>query len=82
MATRPRVLLLDEVNAGTDSASDALLRSVVTLLRGQCTMVLASREPSILNIADRIYDLTDGRPTGRKPIVSRPATAIDARMSA
>jgi hypothetical protein len=45
-------------------------------------MVLASREPSILNIADRIYDLAGGRPTGRKPIARRPATAIDARMSA
>jgi ABC-type multidrug transport system fused ATPase/permease subunit len=76
------VLLFDEVNAGTDSKSDALLRSVLNLLRGQCTMVLASREPSILNIADRVYDLANGRPNRRKPIVSRPGTAIDTRMSA
>jgi ATP-binding cassette subfamily C protein LapB len=82
LATRPRVLLFDEVNAGTDSKSDALLRSVLNLLRGQCTMVLASREPSILNIADRVYDLANGRPNRRKPIVSRPGTAIDTRMSA
>jgi ATP-binding cassette subfamily C protein LapB len=82
LATRPRVLLFDEVNAGTDSRSDTLLRSVLNLLRGQCTMVLASRELSILNIADRVYDLADGRPTGRKPIAPRPATAIDAWMSA
>jgi ATP-binding cassette subfamily C protein LapB len=82
LATRPRVLLFDEANEGTDSGSDALLRSVLSLIRGQCTMVLASRDPSILTIADRVYDLVDGRPTGRKPIVPRPAIAIDMRMSA
>jgi ATP-binding cassette, subfamily C, bacterial LapB len=82
LATRPRVLLFDEANVGTDSGSDALLRSVLSVLRGQCTMVLASRNPSILTIADRVYDLVDGRPTGRKPIVPRPVTAIGTRMSA
>jgi ATP-binding cassette, subfamily C, bacterial LapB len=82
LATRPRVLLFDEVNAGTDSKSDALLRSVLNLLRGQCTMVLASREPSILNIADRVYDLANGRPTRRKPSAPGPAAANDAWMSA
>ncbi len=76
LATRPRVLLFDEANEGTDSGSDALLRSVLSVFRGQCTMILASRDPSILAIADRVYDLVDGRATGRKPIVPRPATPL------
>jgi ABC-type bacteriocin/lantibiotic exporter with double-glycine peptidase domain len=82
LATRPRVMLFDETNSGIDGKSDALLRTVLTVLKGQCTMVLASCEPAILNFVDCVYDLAGGRPTPRRPNAPRSIAATDAWMSA
>jgi len=82
LTTRPRVLLFDDAGSGIDGKSDALIRNVLTLFKGQCTIVLASCEPSILDIADTVYDLADGRPTRREPETPRPTAVTRTWMSA
>jgi ATP-binding cassette, subfamily C, bacterial LapB len=82
LVNRPRVLLFDDANAAMDSSGDALLRSVLENLRGQCTMVLVSHRPSLINIADRVYELSGGRLVEREPYAQQLATPVTARTSA
>lgn len=60
LAREPRILLFDEANAHLDGASDTLVRDVLAALRGRTTLVIVSHRPSLLRVADDIYDLRDG----------------------
>jgi len=60
LARDPRILLFDEANAHLDGASDILVRDVLTALRGKTTLVIVSHRPSLLRVADDIYDVRDG----------------------
>ncbi len=82
LANRPRVLLFDDANTAMDSRGDAQLRSVLDSLKGQCTMVLVSHRPSILDIADRLYELADGQLVEREPYATQLASPVVARTSA
>ncbi len=63
LASNPDVILFDEANSGLDNRSDEDLRKLMEKLKGRCTIVLVSFRPSLLNLADRIYDLKDGQLT-------------------
>ena len=63
LASNPDVILFDEANSGLDSSSDEDLRRLMERLKGRCTIVLVSFRPSLLNLADRIYNLKDGQLT-------------------
>jgi putative ABC transport system ATP-binding protein len=63
LANRPQLLLADEptgqLDSGTGQAVMSLLRSIV---RSEgLTAVIATHDPSLLDIADRVVELRDGR---------------------
>jgi putative ABC transport system ATP-binding protein len=63
LASQPQVILADEPTASLDKASG---RDVVNLMqdlarRQECTVVLVTHDNRILDIADRILHLEDGR---------------------
>jgi len=61
LTIRPRILLLDKVNDAMDSDSEQLFFWLLEKLKGQCTIVMATGSPKILEMADTIYTLTDGK---------------------
>ncbi|WP_299442012.1 ABC transporter transmembrane domain-containing protein [uncultured Rhodospira sp.] len=62
----PKVVLFDEANTGMDSAGDADLKAVLDTLKGTCTLILVTHRPSMLRMADRVYDLRDRTLTPRQ----------------
>lgn len=63
LAAQPRLILADEPTAALDSQSG---RDVVNLLqdlarRRSCPILLVTHDPRILDIADRILNMEDGR---------------------
>ena len=56
-----RVVLFDEANTLLDHSSDEQLRRRLAQMKGTSTMVLISFRPSILKLADRVFDLSDGK---------------------
>ncbi len=57
----PPVLLFDEANVAMDAQGDALLKKVLLKMKGHCTIVLVSHRPSLLELADRILILKEGK---------------------
>jgi putative ABC transport system ATP-binding protein len=63
LATHPRLLLADEPTAALDSQSG---REVVELLKRlareqQCAVLMVTHDPRILDVADRLVKMEDGR---------------------
>lgn len=60
LSAKPDVILFDEANSGLDTQSDNDLQKLIEQLKGTCTIVLVSYRPSLLRLADRLYELKDG----------------------
>jgi len=58
---KPRIVLYDEADGQLDGRGDSLLRSLLESLKGRATLVIVSHRPSIAAVADRVYELRDGR---------------------
>jgi len=54
-------VLFDEANSYLDAAGDAMLRGALEELKGNTTLVLVSHRPSLLQLADEIYEIKDGQ---------------------
>ena len=67
LVDKPRVLLFDEANAAMDSAGDSTLRNLLERLKGRVTLILVTPRPSMLNLADRIFDIENSRLVERTP---------------
>ena len=61
IAAKPRLMLLDQVDNSLDHASDKALRAALADLRSTTAIVIVSHRPSTLAIADRTYQLENGR---------------------
>lgn len=61
LATAPRLLLFDEANMAIDGNGDEYLRTVFQGLRGKATLIFISHRPSLLRLADRVFELREGR---------------------
>jgi len=59
LVNKPRVLLFDEANTSMDSAGDAMLKDLLERLKGRVTLVLVSQRPSLLELADDVYEIRD-----------------------
>jgi ATP-binding cassette subfamily C protein EexD len=58
----PAILVLDEPNSNLDDAGEhALMATLLKLKRAGRTVVLVTHRPQLLNVADRIAVLADGR---------------------
>ena len=63
MACRPRLLLADEPTGQLDSATG---RDIMNLIRrivdeDGMTVVVATHDPELLAVADRVVEIADGR---------------------
>ena len=61
LARQPKVLVLDQANAGLDLRSDRLLREALVAIKGTMTVVLVTERPSLLRIADTVIRLEAGK---------------------
>ena len=58
----PRLLVLDEPNANLDQAGEqALINAVRTMKAQGCTVVIIAHGPSLLQVADKMLVLRDGK---------------------
>ena len=63
LATESQYILFDEANSAIDGTGDAELRALLEETKKKCGLVLISHRPSLLKLADEIYELKDGRVT-------------------
>ncbi|MBT4888571.1 MAG: ATP-binding cassette domain-containing protein [Rhodospirillales bacterium] len=59
LVNKPRILLFDEANSSMDSEGDEMLKDLLIRLKGRVTMVLVTPRPSLLSLADIIYEIKD-----------------------
>ncbi|CCQ72475.1 peptidase domain-containing ABC transporter [Magnetospira sp. QH-2] len=57
----PKAVLFDEANTAMDSNGDMRLRAYLEQIKGRVTLIIVSSRPSLLNLGDRRFDLTDGQ---------------------
>ena len=60
IASKPKILILEEANAMLDQRADTLLRKGIEELRGTMTIIFLSNRPSFLALADQQYILKEG----------------------
>ncbi|MEO5341447.1 MAG: ABC transporter transmembrane domain-containing protein [Magnetococcus sp. MYC-9] len=60
LVVRPRILLLDKTNASMDRESEQIFFWLLRHLKGRCTIVMATSQPEILAMADRVYEIRQG----------------------
>ncbi len=73
LAGSPQVLLFDEANSRLDMRADAALRVGLEQIKGQMTCLLVSNRPSLLAIADRVFELRRGRLSEIQPSNDAPS---------
>ncbi|HTH17633.1 MAG TPA: ATP-binding cassette domain-containing protein [Magnetospirillum sp.] len=61
LVNNPRIVLFDEANTAVDGAGDNFLRVWLERAKGKRTLVLVTHRPSLVKLADRVYDLENGR---------------------
>ena len=61
IAMRPSVLVLDEANASLDFTGEQRFVEALEKLRGKTTIVMATHRPSLLRLADKTYEVRDGK---------------------
>jgi ABC-type multidrug transport system fused ATPase/permease subunit len=57
----PVVLLLDEADANLDAEARGLLEHIVATQRGRATVVVVTHRPELVELADAVWQLHDGR---------------------
>ncbi|MBC7905817.1 MAG: ATP-binding cassette domain-containing protein [Rhodospirillaceae bacterium] len=76
LVNNPRIVLFDEANTAVDSAGDNFLRVWLERAKGKRTLVLVTHRPSLVKLADRVFNLEQGRLSLRpeqfeKPVLLR-----------
>lgn len=54
----PPIVLFDEANGAIDIQGDEVIKQLLQKMVGQCTLIIVSHRPSILNFAKKTYELT------------------------
>ncbi len=69
LATKPKVLILDEPTRGVDVGAKADIHKIIGELAAQGTAILmiSSELPEVLAVSDRIYVLHEGRISAELP---------------
>lgn len=76
----PQIVLFDEANTAMDSAGDNFLRVWLERAKGRRTLVLVTHRPSLVKLADKVYDLEKGGLTLRPPRSDQPPLAAPPLM--
>ncbi len=61
LAGEPNILILDEANAQLDQQAEKGLVAALERLKGYLTVIIVSHRPSMLAVADRQFQLGDGK---------------------
>jgi ATP-binding cassette subfamily C protein len=61
LVTRPRLLILDEVTSALDPETERAIVGNILALRGESTVISITHRAAFLDIADNIYELSEGR---------------------
>lgn len=57
----PRLLVLDEATSALDAVTEASIVETIRTLKGRMTIVAITHRPALASIADKIYEIRDGR---------------------
>jgi putative ABC transport system ATP-binding protein len=70
LANRPKLLLADEPTGQLDSETGArIMRLIRTVVRNEgVTAIVATHDTAMLEVADRVVELSDGRVLDRAPV--------------
>jgi ATP-binding cassette subfamily C protein len=60
LVTRPQLLILDEVTSALDPETERAIVDNIRSLRGNSTIIAITHRPALLEIADQVYELSDG----------------------
>jgi ATP-binding cassette subfamily C protein len=77
LVVKPRLLVLDEFTSALDLETERELFGAIAELRGHTSVLVVTHRPSLLDLADRVYRVEDGR-----VIDHRAAVASLVEMSA
>jgi ATP-binding cassette subfamily C protein LapB len=61
VASRPRLLILDQPNNSFDHRGDQMLAQGILALKGKVTTILITNHPSLVAVVDRIVTIADGK---------------------
>ncbi|MGB0682903.1 MAG: ABC transporter transmembrane domain-containing protein [Magnetovibrionaceae bacterium] len=78
LVSDPRIILFDEANSAVDGPGDAKIRELLEKIKGKRTMILVSQRPSLLDMADAVYEIVDGRLVHRPQEPKAPAPEAPA----
>jgi ATP-binding cassette subfamily C protein LapB len=78
LVEQPRVILFDESNNGFDRNSNERLIRMLADMKGKATIILVSYQPSVLRLADRVFELRDGKLIERPAFSAMPADIAPA----
>lgn len=72
LATKPKLLLLDEPTRGIDVGAKSEIYAIIDELahQGVAVLVVSSELPEVLGVSDRIYVMAEGRIAGELPRAS------------
>jgi ABC-type bacteriocin/lantibiotic exporter with double-glycine peptidase domain len=77
LVRKPALLVLDEVTAGLDAATEAEIFQTLQRLRGRVTTLFVSHRSAVSDVADLVLQMEDGRATTALPqapkVISREA---------
>ncbi|MFQ5664826.1 MAG: ABC transporter ATP-binding protein [Candidatus Binatia bacterium] len=75
LARRPRLLILDEATTGLDPATEEGICATLLELRGTMTILAICHQGRLIDIADHVYHVGDGRITPLAPLDEKGATS-------
>ena len=65
---RPRLLILDEVTSALDAITEKEICSNIEQLSGEATILAITHRPALLEIADRVYSISEGTVVESGPV--------------
>jgi ATP-binding cassette subfamily C protein len=70
LATRPTLLILDEVTTALDPETERAICDTLRSLAGEVTVLSISHQPAMRGVADVSYVIANGRLERRDPLVA------------
>ncbi len=82
LVTNPRIVLFDEANTAIDGSGDEKLKNFLEGLHGQSTLIMVTHRPSLVKLADRVFELKDGTVRPKPPRDPKPPPAAKPATTA
>lgn len=60
MISNPKIILSDDASIGLDISADKQLKKYLENMKSKATVVIVTHRPSIINLADVVYELKNG----------------------